>query len=299
MLSQERKKIPIISRESWLSERRKFIGASEVSVLLGLNKWQTKLDLYLNKVEGLETPENDRMYWGRQFEDAISKGWAEKSGRKIRKTNFLYVYNDTVAATLDRISGDEVIEIKNMSDYAFNNSEKINGIPNYYYAQVQAQLLASGYNKARFVALINNGELYEQELESDESFQQQIWEESRKFIKEHIIPKNPPKIENLKKESSIELSEDVIEGSESHYMLFERISLLNKAIKQLQDEKDELLDAVKEELQNKSAIVYNGNKLFWYSKYQNFNSGEFKKDNPELYEKYKTLEVIKLNIARS
>lgn len=38
-----------MSRDEWLIERRKGIGGSDASIILGLNKWKTPFELWLDK----------------------------------------------------------------------------------------------------------------------------------------------------------------------------------------------------------------------------------------------------------
>lgn len=293
----KRRKIKFNSHEEWLNLRKQFIGASEVSILTGNNTYQTAVDLYNRKVNNVETPVNERMRWGNILEDAIAREWANRNARKIRKSNFLYIYGDFLAATIDRLDDmGRIVEIKNMSSFAFNNSKLIKGVPAMYYDQMQAQMLCVNAEQGVFVALINNGELYDMNVEFDYDYAANILLKVEDFVKNHWLKNIPPELPSVEKPQ--ELIEEFVEGTEEDLKIFERIKTLEAAIKQLTEEKSALVDSVKQKLGSNKELVYAGRKLFYYNQYYQFNSQLFKKENPELYETYKNQLVIKFNIGR-
>ena len=291
-----RRKIKFNSKEEWLNLRRAYIGASEVSILNKTNLYSTPLDLYNKKTLGVEAEENERMRWGNILEDAIAREWAERNGRKVRKSNFLYVVDFALAATIDRLDDlGRIIEIKNTSSFAFNNAKLINGVPAMYYDQMQAQMLCLGKTEGVYVALINNGQLYDVNVELDFEYAKGLLKLAKEFIENHIRKNIPPE---LPTEEPQEITEESMEGSEEDFQKFERIKTLELAIKQLNDEKTAIVDSIKQKIGNKKELIYAGRKLFYYNQYYQFNSQQFKKENPELYETYKNQLVIKFNIGK-
>ena len=291
-----RRKIKFNSKEEWLNLRRAYIGASEVSILNKTNLYSTPLDLYNKKILGVEAEETERMRWGNILEDAIAREWAERNGRKVRKSNFLYVVDFALAATIDRLDDlGRIIEIKNTSSFAFNNAKLINGVPAMYYDQMQAQMLCLGKTEGVYVALINNGQLYDVNVELDFEYAKGLLKLAKEFIENHIRKNIPPE---LPTEELQEITEESMEGSEEDFQKFERIKTLELAIKQLNDEKTAIVDSIKQKIGNKKELIYAGRKLFYYNQYYQFNSQQFKKENPELYETYKNQLVIKFNIGK-
>ena len=249
-----RRKIKFNSKEEWLNLRRAYVGASEISILNKTNHFSNPLDLYNKKIFGVEAEENERMRWGNILEDAIAREWAERNGRKVRKSNFLYV-----------------------ADFAL------------------AQMLCLGVTEGVYVALINNGQLYDVNVELDFEYAKGLLKLAKEFIENHIRKNIPPE---LPTEEPQEITEESMEGSEEDFQKFERIKTLELAIKQLNDEKTAIVDSIKQKIGNKKELIYAGRKLFYYNQYYQFNSQQFKKENPELYETYKNQLVIKFNIGK-
>ena len=55
-----------MDRDQWLDGRRRGIGGSDISKILGLNKWESDLDLWMDKTGRADgSPGNEEaMYWG-------------------------------------------------------------------------------------------------------------------------------------------------------------------------------------------------------------------------------------------
>ena len=66
------------NREAWLSERKKGIGGSDASVIVGLNKWTSPFTRWMEKTgqaEAEDLSDNEYVYWGNVLEetDCLSK----------------------------------------------------------------------------------------------------------------------------------------------------------------------------------------------------------------------------------
>ncbi len=73
-----------MSRDEWLLERRKGIGGSDASVILGINKWQTPFELWLDKTGQVPVSESgsEAAYFGSLLEDIVAKEFEIRSGKK-------------------------------------------------------------------------------------------------------------------------------------------------------------------------------------------------------------------------
>ena len=71
----------------WLKERQKGIGGSDVGAILGINKWKSPFEVYIDKTEEItEIKEaGEAAYWGSILEDQVAKEFALRTGKKVRK----------------------------------------------------------------------------------------------------------------------------------------------------------------------------------------------------------------------
>ena len=83
-------KLKGLSREDWLAQRKKGIGGSDVSSIMGLNKYKSALELYLDKTGQLpeDDEENIAAELGLELEDFLAKKfvkWLDKNKGKVEE----------------------------------------------------------------------------------------------------------------------------------------------------------------------------------------------------------------------
>ena len=83
-----------LSRDEWLEVRKTGIGSSDAAAAVGLNPYQSALELWLVKTgraEGLPTvdPKDDSqpMYWGTLLEPIVAAHYTKKTGNRVRRIN--------------------------------------------------------------------------------------------------------------------------------------------------------------------------------------------------------------------
>lgn len=77
-----------LKSEQWHAERRKGVGGSDVAAILGLSKFRTAYDVWLEKTgQAAPQEENEAMYWGTVLEDVVASEYSRRSGRKIQRVN--------------------------------------------------------------------------------------------------------------------------------------------------------------------------------------------------------------------
>lgn len=98
------------SREEWLALRRQGIGGSDVAAILGLSKFKTQQELWMDKTGRLaqeaHSPDaEERMHWGNALEDVVAKHYAQQSGQKVQRINQILHHPECpiAMANLDRV----------------------------------------------------------------------------------------------------------------------------------------------------------------------------------------------------
>ena len=149
-----------MTRQEWLEERKKGIGASEASAVVGMNPYKTNRDLYFEKI-GQSTPDDisDKPYvqYGINAEHHLRELFKlDYPQFKVDYNEFL-IYTSKeypfITATLDGEltnleTGERgVLEIKTSNILQSMQRESWNErIPQNYYIQCLAQLLATDFS---------------------------------------------------------------------------------------------------------------------------------------------------------
>uniref|UniRef100_UPI00193103D1 YqaJ viral recombinase family protein n=1 Tax=Caenibacillus caldisaponilyticus TaxID=1674942 RepID=UPI00193103D1 len=74
-----------MSHDEWLRERRKGIGGSDAAAILGLNKWKSPIQVYMEKIGEIESDvSSEAAYWGHVLEDVVAREFSKRTGKKVR-----------------------------------------------------------------------------------------------------------------------------------------------------------------------------------------------------------------------
>ena len=160
------KSYPITDKQSWLENRLLDITSTEVSALFNLNPYITEFELYHQKREKIviNIDDNERMMWGRNLEDSIALGFAEKYKMKVEQFD-VYMRNPEtrMGSSFDyKITSEKepmILEIKNVDAMQYRSKwiehdEHTIEPPEHIGLQLQHQLEITGYNVGYIVALV-------------------------------------------------------------------------------------------------------------------------------------------------
>ncbi|MGN1152884.1 MAG: lambda-exonuclease family protein, partial [Candidatus Gastranaerophilaceae bacterium] len=102
-----------------VEERRNYIGGSDIAAVMGMSRWKTQLQLWLEKtgeVEPVDLSQVEAVQLGSELEEFVAQKFAKETGKQVRKQSKMYVHKDYpyMVAHIDRlITGtDEILECK-------------------------------------------------------------------------------------------------------------------------------------------------------------------------------------------
>ena len=192
-------------------DRTKFIGASEVSSVLGINPFKTPLQVYAEKtgeVKPDDLSDNEAVEWGTRLERVVSEKFAEKHGVKLiaRKTRYEHPLYPFLSCELDNIvaGSEELVEIKTVNAWAYKQWENEDEIPNHVVVQVMMQLGLSKRKKGWIGCLVGGQRYLEKCVEFDQEFYDDLVEKCVAFW-DMVVNKVPPVAEAADNKFMIEL----------------------------------------------------------------------------------------------
>lgn len=137
--------------EEWKYKRRKSITASDASVLISANPWKTPLQLWKEKLDGIETPVNAAMQRGTDLEPEARADFEDISGIPMYPDVVVHPKRPWMMASLDGISFDrkQAVEIKCPGEKA--HLSYLDGeLPDMYKAQMTHQMLVTHLQQIYF-----------------------------------------------------------------------------------------------------------------------------------------------------
>lgn len=286
--------------ENWLEFRKNGIGGSDASVVCGINRYKSPVELWMEKTNRIPPQEaGESAYWGTQLEPLVRAEFANRTGIKIelckqllRSEKIPFMQANLDGVCYDENYGDCVFEAKTAS--AFKAGEWENSIPDEYMLQVQHYMAVTGF-KAAYIAVLIGGNTFKWRLvERDEELISMLIELESAFwncVQNDI----PPPIDGSdacakflsdkfakSKDSRISLPENATE-------LIQKYLAANSEISALTAEK-QLAENQLKELLGENEIGVIGNKIVsWKAiSQERLDTKTLKFEHPALYKKYAT-----------
>lgn len=193
-----------LPREEWLAYRRQGIGSSDAAAAVGLNPYQSPLELWLVKTgrdEHLPAVDSEDdsspMFWGTVLEPVVAERYARRTGHKVRRCNAVLQHPDPdkswMLANIDReIVGHpdvQILECKTAGEFGARLWR--DGVPEYVQCQVQHQLAVTGKQAADVAVLICGQELRIHHIERDDALIAHLIELERRFW-QYVVTDTPP-----------------------------------------------------------------------------------------------------------
>lgn len=169
--------------------RRDYIGSSDIAAVLGISPYCSPVELYLRKRgEADEQSDNPVLRRGRRLEPYVADMYADETGRILMPAVPVIGIEPWMRASPDRYSdsitdGLRVLEIKTANPFTRRDwgDAGTDQVPVYYTAQVQWQLMVTGYAKADLAALIGLDDFRVYTIEADAEIQRSMLERAREF----------------------------------------------------------------------------------------------------------------------
>ncbi len=173
----------------WLSLRTSKITSTDASIIMGVNHWKTKIQLYHEKLsDNVVNFVNERMKRGNDLEPIARELFCIQNGIEVFPR---VVVKDWAMASLDGMSecGKYIVEIKcpGEKDHALALEGKI---PQHYYPQLQHQLYVTGLQSIFYYSFDGTDGITVL-VNRDDSYIEKMVEEEKKFY-QCIVNKIPP-----------------------------------------------------------------------------------------------------------
>lgn len=201
-----------IDRLQWLQARRAGIGGSDIGAIMGLSKWKSPVDVWLDKT-GRTEPDmemSEPAYFGIELESFVATEYSKRSGNKVQRVNqsMKHPEHSWMLANIDRavvadgsrarldkdgkltgIKG--LLECKTASAY-LEREWMDESAPLAYVAQCQWYMAVTGAEWCDLAVLIGGQKYVCHRIERDESLIAAVIEAGRQFWFASVIADFPP-----------------------------------------------------------------------------------------------------------
>ncbi len=288
-----------MSYEDWLEHRKLGIGGSDASVVCGISRYKSPVEIWMEKTDQIPCQEaGEAAYWGTQLEAIVRAEFTKRTGIEVSRVNQILQSEEYpfMLANLDGACehpeyGPCVFEAKTAS--AFKAGEWEYSIPDEYQIQVQHYMAVTGY-KGTYIAVLIGGNTFRWKfIERDEELismliklESDFWnhvqdgtpppldgsEASARFLSERF-PNSVPKSQITLPDTAADLLIQYDEACEQLYEITERKRRSENLLKEMLGENE---------------IGTSGGRIIsWKSVSQErLDSKTLKAEHPILYKKY-------------
>lgn len=287
-----------LSRAEWLAERRKGIGGSDAAAVAGLNPWRSAAAVYLDKVGEVEPEElsGERIRVGHDLEDYVARRFAEATGKKVRRNNYMLHHDeyDFILADIDReiVGENAILECKTTNSFA--SKDWAEEPPLHYQIQCLHYLLVTGADRCYIAALIGNERFMFHMIERDEYVLADLLEIELRFWRENVEagvcppPDGSPAYDEMLKKLYPDDDGEAVDLPPNVADMIDDLKAVSELIKKREAEKKIIEQTVKEMLGEAAIGLCNGEKVVTWKASQRttLDTKALKKDMPEVYERY-------------
>lgn len=285
-------------RAAWLIERRSGIGGSDSAAAVGLSKWKTPLELFLDKRGELETAENEPMRWGNLLEPVVRQEAADRLGLTIEVPNRI-IRHPTVHFAIATVDGIGFRPHGPKRMYEGKTARTADGwgepgsaeIPQDYFFQCQHGMFVTRLEVTDVAVLIGGSDFRLYEVPADREFQQMLIEQEREFwaMVQSNTPPEPVNAEDVKRRWKLSRGKQFLAGGAEA----EKASILRRAkdmAKFLKDRIEEIETELQSQMKDAAELVGPDGELLatWKNIKANpkFDLELFKEEHPELHASY-------------
>jgi len=187
-------------RQEFLERRRAGIGGSDVSAIVGVNKWSTPLDVWRSKIAPVEDEVNvpDYIHFGNVLEEPIAQEFQRRSGLAVQRRNKMYVDegNTCLIANIDRyVTGERaILECKTSSAYMASEwgESGSDEVPDAYICQTLHYMSVTGYHKCYLAVLLGGQDFRWYNIPYNEKLARHLRDKCVGFWNDYVVPQVPP-----------------------------------------------------------------------------------------------------------
>jgi putative phage-type endonuclease len=285
--------------EDWLEHRKKGIGGSDASVVCGISRYKSPVELWMEKTDQLPYQEaGEAAYWGTLLESLVRNEFTKRTGIEVVHASQLLqsAEHPFMLANLDGICehpdfGTCIFEAKTASAYKVGEWEDT--IPDEYQLQIQHYMAVTGYRGAYIAVLIGGNTFRWKFVERDEELIAMLLRLESDFWG-HVQDATPPPLDgsdasakflSQRFPSSVPKSQIELPGTAA-----ELLSQYDAACEQLTaatEQKQEAENLLKQMLGENEVGTADGRIVTWKSVSQErLDSKTLKAEHPTLYQKY-------------
>jgi putative phage-type endonuclease len=286
-------------------DRSKYIGGSDIGAILGLSRFKTPLEVWMEKT-GKETKKVDSLplRFGSFAEDFVAREYSRATGFELIHDESIYIHPEHafMSAHIDRFvlevgssSPTRILECKTANPFSSGDWGEIGSdeVPMSYLCQCIWYMAITGIDKTDLAVLFGNSDFRIYEVASDQGLEELVIAKATTFWNEYVLKDIPPPVQSEADCQTLFSKGDPaksIEAGQETLELTKRLHTLNSEIETREEEISSIKQTIMSQMGEAELLTYQGRTLAsWKAPKPSFrlDSKRFEQEHPEIASNYK------------
>ena len=285
--------------EDWLEFRRSGIGGSDASVVCGINRYKSPIELWMDKTGQMPAKEaGEAAYWGKRLESLVKEEFTLRTNIEVFSVNQI-LQSETHPFMLANIDGSCIhpnhglciFEAKTASAYKYGEWD--NAIPDEYELQIQHYMAVSDCKGAYIAVLIGGNTFKWKFVERDDELIAMLIKLEAEFWN-HVQENIPPPLDGTEASAKFlsewfpnSIPKSTIELPDEAVTLIQQYEAACEMGDQHIEQKQKAENLLKQMLGENEIGIAGGRTVTWKSSSQErLDTKTLKTEHPVLYKKY-------------
>jgi putative phage-type endonuclease len=287
-------------------DRTKYIGGSDIGAILGLSRFKTPLEVWMEKT-GKETKKTDSLplRFGSFAEAFVASEYSRATGFDLLHDESIYIHpqhsymsahiDRFVLADADALTPTRILECKTANPFSSSDWGEVGSdqVPMSYLCQCVWYMAITAIDKTDLAVLFGNSDFRIYEITRDQALEELVIAKASAFWNEHVLKDMPPPARSEQDCQSLFSKGDPeksIEAQQQTLELTKRLHALNSEIETREEELSTIKQTIMSQMGEAELLTYQGRTLAtWKAPKPSFrlDSKTLELDHPEIASNYK------------
>ena len=274
----------MLNNQDFTRERTKYLGGSDIGAILGLSKYRSAVDVWMEKTGKTDFQKDSLpLRFGQFAEDFVAREYAlatayELAMHEVAIIHPQYAYmqghidrfvlekNSPLLADDGQIQAARILECKTANPFAQSDWGEIgtDQVPLAYLVQCAWYMMLSNIDQTDLAVLFGNADFRIYAIQRDAELEQMIFERAIDFWENHVFKDLPPKAvseldyQQLFRQSS---PSKTVEADSETAQLIQKLGNLNQHIEQYELEVSQMKQGIMARMQDAEVLTLQGKTL--------------------------------------
>jgi len=297
----------MLINQDFSADRTKYIGGSDIGAILGVSKFRTPLEVWLEKTgKEIQRPDSLPLRFGSFAEEFVAQEYSKACNVELAHDQSIYIHSEHsyLSAHIDRfILGDgndlpptKILECKTANPFSQKDWGEAGSdqVPMTYLAQCIWYMAITGIEKTDLAVLFGNSDFRIYHIERDLELEKLVLDKALQFWKDYVLKNIAPPVQSEADCHTLFAKgtpEKSVGTDQPTYELAKRLHALSNEICTKESEISQIKQTLMGQMGEAEILTYQGQVLAtWKAPKPSYrlDSKRLEAEHPELATQYKT-----------